>query len=41
MSLKESKVEFMRGFRGRKGKGEMIQLYYNFNNDYLKLHLFI
>ena len=41
MSLKESEVEFMRVFRGRKGKGEMIRLYYNFNNDYLKLPLFI
>lgn len=28
MSLKESKKDFMEGFEVRKGKGEIMQLYY-------------
>jgi len=32
MSLKESKVKYVKGFRERKGKKKMMQLFYNLKN---------
>lgn len=32
MNLEDSKQGCRRGFRGRNGKGEMMQLYYNLKN---------
>lgn len=32
MNLKKSKEKYMRGFAGKKGRREMIRLYFNFKN---------
>jgi hypothetical protein len=37
MHLNESKKAYMRGFGGRQGKGEMLQLYYTLKIKYKKV----
>lgn len=36
MNLKKSKEKHMRGFAGKKGKREMIRLYFNFKNKWIE-----
>ena len=36
MNLKENKEEYMGRYKGRKGKGEMLQLYYHLKNKLKK-----